>query len=435
MRIGIQTWGSEGDVRPFLVLGGALSEAGHSVTLVITDLDDRDYSPYGERLGIQIRHVMTPVISNPAELERIGAFMSREAHPIRQGKIIIEQLFLPTVPALYEEALKLCSESDLVIGHFMHYPLRTAAEVCGIPEFSVTLAHNLIPSRYILPSGVPNFGRWANPAWWWAIKKLFNHLFLDEVNKLRQQAGLPSAKDLVTAWQSSKLNLVAVSPTLFPRQPDWTAEHQVCGFLSFSRAKGKDSIPQVIQDFLAQGAPPIFMTFGSLTPKSAQAWPETLEIFAEAVRRAGCRAIVQGWPSPEPSISAEQLLLHPPPLPHHLVFPYCAGVVHHGGAGTTHSTLAAGIPSVVVPHVADQFFWGEELKRLGVAPRPLLRKKLTPARLARRIRVLLDSPAMSGRALQLGQLLQQENGPWHAVRLIEKSMEAVIHRGKASLPV
>ena len=39
--------------------------------------------------------------------------------------------------------------------------------------------------------------------------------------------------------------------------------------------------------------------------------------------------------------------------------------IHHGGAGTTHAVAAAGVPSVVVPHVGDQRYWADRLHRLG----------------------------------------------------------------------
>jgi UDP:flavonoid glycosyltransferase YjiC (YdhE family) len=52
---------------------------------------------------------------------------------------------------------------------------------------------------------------------------------------------------------------------------------------------------------------------------------------------------------------------------HAALFFHCAAAVHHGGAGTTHTALTAGVPSIVVPHVADQFFWTDELQRIGVA--------------------------------------------------------------------
>ncbi len=55
-------------------------------------------------------------------------------------------------------------------------------------------------------------------------------------------------------------------------------------------------------------------------------------------------------------------------LDHRALFPHAALVVHHGGAGTTHTVVAAGVPSVVVPHVGDQRYWADRLQRLGVAP-------------------------------------------------------------------
>jgi hypothetical protein len=41
--------------------------------------------------------------------------------------------------------------------------------------------------------------------------------------------------------------------------------------------------------------------------------------------------------------------------PYNTIFPRCAAIVHHGGAGTTQCSLMAGCPSVIVAHLADQF--------------------------------------------------------------------------------
>ena len=43
MKIGLQAWGSEGDIQPFTALAAGLVKAGHSVTLVVTDNIGRDY--------------------------------------------------------------------------------------------------------------------------------------------------------------------------------------------------------------------------------------------------------------------------------------------------------------------------------------------------------------------------------------------------------
>jgi len=45
-------------------------------------------------------------------------------------------------------------------------------------------------------------------------------------------------------------------------------------------------------------------------------------------------------------------------VPHGWLFPRCAAAVHHGGAGTTAASTAAGIPTAIVPFFGDQPYWG-----------------------------------------------------------------------------
>ena len=108
--------------------------------------------------------------------------------------------------------------------------------------------------------------------------------------------------------------------------------------------------------------------------------------------------------------------------PHAQVFPRCAAIVHHAGAGTTHTTLKAGVPSIPVPHVSDQFAWSEELCRLGVAPAPLKRTKLTAKALASRIRETAGNARMKQNAVAMQGRMASDDGPARAAELIEQSM-------------
>ena len=101
------------------------------------------------------------------------------------------------------------------------------------------------------------------------------------------------------------------------------------------------------------------------------------------------------------------------------LFPRCALIVHHGGAGTTQSAVLAGRPSIVVPHVADQFFWGDRLHALGVAPKPLKRTQLTAEALAGRIRAALADATLRPRAEQAALTLAAEDGATRAAELVE----------------
>ena len=104
--------------------------------------------------------------------------------------------------------------------------------------------------------------------------------------------------------------------------------------------------------------------------------------------------------------------------PHSWLFPRTSLVIHHGGAGTTHSAARAGVPSVVVPFAADQFFWADRLRRVGVAAGPVSGKDLRAATLARGIQ-FAESAEARFRASELGAKMSTENGLAAAISVIE----------------
>jgi len=48
------------------------------------------------------------------------------------------------------------------------------------------------------------------------------------------------------------------------------------------------------------------------------------------------------------------------------IFPQCRAVVHHGGAGTTATSLRAGVPTLILWMADVQVAWGAAVKRLKV---------------------------------------------------------------------
>jgi UDP:flavonoid glycosyltransferase YjiC (YdhE family) len=73
----------------------------------------------------------------------------------------------------------------------------------------------------------------------------------------------------------------------------------------------------------------------------------------------------------------------------------------------------------VVPHLADQFFWGAQLHKLGVAPTPIPLRRLSAARLAAAIDAVVAAPSMRRRAADIARSMDREHGVTEAVRLIE----------------
>lgn len=415
MKIGVQAWGSEGDIRPLMALGHGLVQHGHEVELVYTDIANRHYEDVAAALGMTARAVATPVIADEAELYEIGLAAINTSNPLTQVKIVFDRLLKPAEDAIFDAAVDLSRRSDLVVSHFILNQVSAAAELAGTPAVSVTFAHMLLPSRHFRPQGLPALGETGNALGWALARFVLNRVMLGPVNDFRRRAGVPPVKDLLLdGWASHLLNLIAVSPALCTEPADWPRWNRVTGFLALPPTDHEHVAPH-LEAFLAAGEPPVFMGFGSLMPVSSSYLTQSVALMTEAAHLAGCRAIIQAEVPPE---RGDRVVIVGR-TPHAQVFPRCAAVVHHCGAGTTHTTLKAGVPSVCVPHVSDQFGWADELRRLGVAPAAEPRRSLTAPRLARRIKEALADPGMQTRAAAVSARMRDDDGPARAAVLIE----------------
>jgi len=414
MKIGIQTWGSDGDILPFLALAIGLRQSGHKVTVVYTSVDNKNYLNVAAPHEIATIRVVDRFEEDGAELFRK---ITATRNPLEQLTLVLENYFVPAIDDMYAAAQKLCRENDLVIGHAIHYPLATAAEKANCPRVAVTLCPMTIETSQVSPFDT-NLGKWLNSLLWKWGDRLVRQKIYGPADALRQREGLPPFTYLQDdLYVTKKLTLIAASTVLCPRQPDWGEHIRVCGFLNPPATTDDWELPQDLQRFLESGPPPVYFTFGSCT----QFAPEgTTRLFLECAKRAGVRAIIQSnWDGfslseEDPDIYRVQS------IPHEHVFPHCAMIVHHGGAGTTHASLRAGKPSVVVAHAYDQPFWGRRLMKLGVAGNVLSRRRVTAEALAKMIRSVQRSPQMSSAAQEASELMERESGVDTAVTLINQ---------------
>src|SRR5262249_40322391 len=141
-----------------------------------------------------------------------------------------------------------------------------------------------------------------------------------------------------------------------------------------------------LERFLAKGEPPILFSLGTAAVHVADGFYHEA---AEACRILGRRGMLL--------IANTDLKFEKLPkgvetftdIPFSHVMPRGAASVHHGGIGTTGQAMAAGRPTVVVPHAHDQYDNAARVKRLGISE-TLRRGKLTAERLAGALRSVLD---------------------------------------------
>jgi sterol 3beta-glucosyltransferase len=105
---------------------------------------------------------------------------------------------------------------------------------------------------------------------------------------------------------------------------------------------------------------------------------------------------------------------------HDWLYKHVKVAIHHGGAGTTSASLHAGIPTITMPLAIDQFFWGEQIHKIGVGPKPIPQRKLTAEKLANAIYVALTDEAMKAKAKTVSEKLSLENGIQVAVSQMRK---------------
>ena len=215
-----------------------------------------------------------------------------------------------------------------------------------------------------------------------------------------------------------------ISPQVLPRPADWKASASLTGFCFHEPRTAAGAIQPTpyspdreLSAFLESGPAPFYAGFGSMITRDPEALAAAV---VEAAQQARVRMILSpGWGRvvPRAALPADVFLLEE--CPHSWLFPRVQAAIHHGGAGTTATTLRCGIPSTVVAFFADQPAWGRMLEQLGVSPATHRLSSLSAESLAASIRALAGEPRFRQRARELQQLLAREDGVTSTAGAIE----------------
>ena len=399
MRIALATVGTTGDVRPFRTLATRLVERGHEVTAISWPVHRMALAQSGVRVEVAGPH------ADPARIAAVAADAARRS-PLEQVAVL-RAFHLADGEEHYRRLRELLPGNDLVLLHGIHALAQAAAMDLGLPWATAVFDPVLLPTASAPPPGMPSLGP-ANRLLWSVLDRALQRTGrpLDDLLQRAgsQQRGLPLFRA-----RSPLLHLVACSPSLIRVPPDLPDGTHVTG--AWLDRSAPATLPDEVEAFLADGPPPIVVTFGSMAGSSGDEIADAMRLILDG----GRRVIVQGAGE-----SAPPNMLRVGTLDHRALFPRTALLVHHGGAGTTHAAVAAGIPSVVVPHVGDQRYWADRLQRLGVAPAPISVPELTGARLANAALAAAADPRLREAAGSLAARLADEDGTSAAVGLLER---------------
>ena len=411
MKITILTYGSRGDVQPFMALAVGLKKAGHEVILA----GPHRFEGFVAQHGINF----IPLAGDPEEISLLMNDAGDNVYRMVKGMRDYVYGIAPNVVRGAREAIQ---GADLLLHSFLFTTgAHSFARKRGIPDVSVQTFPMFAPTREFPNVALSNIkpGRLSYFSHWLATQ-IFWHGGNSGYAQLKQRFPEEFAMELCWPFAPSADRpltplLFAYSPVVLPRPADWTSPHiHVTGYFFLDSSEGYQP-PQALKDFLAAGDPPVCISFGSNVRHDEERIQKAVR---EALASTGNRGIfLTGWGGYHAEDSNNNLL-YLESAPHDWLFPRCKMIIHHGGAGTTAAGLRSGKPNIVIPHSADQPFWGKRVAAIGAGPDPIPVKQLTMQSLASALTRAEDSSIRS-QAQETGRLIRIEDGVGEAVRIIE----------------
>jgi len=422
-RIVISSWGSYGDVNPYVGLALQLRARGHTPVLAIPSY----YRAAVEREGLEHASVGPDV--EPGDTDLVGRIM----HGRTGTEFLLRELLAPAVDRTYEQLRVAACGADLLVTHPVTFAGPVLAEETGMPWVSTVLAPASFMSEhdpFVMPPApwlkrVERFSRWPTVL----LMRLAHRItrpWMAPVDALRTRLGLPRAKHPVFEGQHSPTLVLALfSHVLAEPQVDWPPNVRVTGHVFYDAGHGASLAPALAR-FLDDGDPPLVFTLGSSAVMAAGRFYEES---VEGARRLGRRAVFLAGRERAASLASSLPpgMLAVDQAPHSLVMPRAAAVVQQCGIGTLAQGLRAGRPMLAVPFAHDQPDNAWRATRLGVA-RTIPAQRYSARRAERELRYVLDDPAYVARAQAVGAQVREENGAARACKAIEEVLRQAASR-------
>ena len=417
-RIILNTFGSFGDIHPYMAIAMELKRRGHQPVIATMEA----YREKIVSIGVEFVPVR-PQLAWPKEQDQ--ELIEKIMNPKTGPRFLTEEVVFPAVRESYADLLAAVKGADLLVTHPAAPAGPLVGRKTGMPWISTVLAPLSFFSAYDPP--MPPYWQWFNKfsvlgpgVMGFLLRLTMSTYKAKAVTAFRDELGIEDYGNPMFAGQHSPTLVLALFSKLFGQpQPDWPRQTAITGFC-FYDGNHDTPIPVELTRFLENGPPPIVFTLGSSAVWVAR---DFFQESIQAAKRLGRRAVLL--------IGDERNLPHSLPegiialdyVPYQSLLPKACVVVHHGGVGTTSQGLLSGVPTLIVPFAFDQADNAEHARKMGTS-RTLFRNKYLAPRVAAELDILLRQSSYASRAMAVSRELKQENGPARAAELIEQVLSA-----------
>ncbi len=432
-RIVLNTFGSLGDVHPYIAIALELQRRGHCCVLATAEIYRRKVVAEGLEFA--------PVSPDVGELLTQPELIRKLWHPTKGPVYLMRDYLLPAVEQSYQDLNDACEGADFLLTHAAPHAGPIVAAVRKLPWLSVALQPAIYFSSYdpavlaIAPwtRHIFRLDRWRLGRWLFlpvlAAAKLETRRWAKPVFKLRARLGVANDSNPVIGGPFSPLGTLTLFSSHFAQQqPDWPPNSSPTGFIFYDKrgegfgldAEPASGMSEPLRKFLTQGPPPILFTLGS----AAVTHPENFySESAAAARKLGKRAVmlVGRQVNIGAHIEQDKLIHLEEYASYSKLMPLVSAVVHQGGIGTTANTLRAGKPMIIVPWSHDQPDNGYRIQRMGLG-RVLPRNRYCAERAATELKTIMENHSFAEKAANMADLIRQEDGLNKACDRIEAAL-------------
>jgi rhamnosyltransferase subunit B len=421
-KIVLNTFGSLGDLNPYLGIALGLKSMGHDPVIATTGV----YREYVEGAGVAFHPVRPDLSFGDRESIR------RVLNPKGGMEFLLRGVLLSQLRESYLDLEAALRGASLLVTHPLSFAGHVAAEKLLIPWVSTVLAPISFLSAWD-PPVLPEFsflqnlrvlGPAVNRQIYDRLPKLYTRKWVDPVRRLREELGLPAGKNpLFEGQHSPGLVMALFSRVIAAPQKDWPDHTLVTGFVTFDRDLRGEGIGEDLDRYLEAGPPPIVFTLGSSAVfEAGNFYRESAKAASALGKRAVLlvgRDLAQDIPYPLPEGVAAF-----PYAPYSEIFPRCAALVHSCGIGTIAQVMRAGKPSLAVHYGFDQPDNSARLAKLGMG-KVVPAKKYIADLAASRLREILENPVYADRASFTADRVRAEDGAGTACHAIEKLLRGI----------
>ncbi|MCU0469762.1 MAG: glycosyltransferase [Arcicella sp.] len=415
MKIGIFTYGTRGDVQPYIALALGLKDKGHEVTLSAPS----DFKEFVEGFGISFQ----PLYGNAEQIMNSpeGQMVLESENSIKLMKHFFKVLNSMKIP-LRKSYFEAISNVDYIIANSATLPIVSTIAEKQNKKVALTYFMPPVVPTSEFPLGDFDFLNFPfyNKLTYKIAQSLYWKFVKEETNEYRQALGLPVLRENLISYidRQKPLDLYCLSQTLISQPKDWENHHKITGFLTIPDKYRKnhflDVVPTELSEWLITGNKPIYIGFGSNGLSNQE---RIQSIITEILDNTNERVLFcTGWSLFE-NLPNHKNLFITKYVNHEIILPQCKIGIFHGGAGTLATMLRNNLPVIVVSLYTDQPTWGKivERKKLGFH---IPAKKLTAKKLIKAIQEV-QSEEYKLRVGEVGQAIRNENGLENAVREIE----------------